>query len=149
MFFKNRQTLELLTQSGWTENRVIDSKIIIDFYYANGCPIIEKAISFLKSFYGITIMFTNKRTQQLDNFSFNLIRAFEIEVMERIKEDYEPRIRRELCIIGTAYREHFVLLMDDLGVVYGGYDHFFVEIAKSGYEAIEAIINDSDFLEIK
>ncbi len=72
----------------------------------------------------------------------------EMEVTERILGDYQNRIKKRLCSIGTAYREHFVLLMADDNHIYGGYDDLLYFIANSPENAIEAIILDYDFIEI-
>jgi hypothetical protein len=148
MYFKNSEVIILLKKSGWEEKRRINSEFISNLYKTYGYTPLIKVITFLQNFYGLTIFFKNKRNGLDDNFSFDLTRAFEIEVIERVKDNYEPRIGKELCIIGTAYREHFILLMDVEGNVYGAYDDYLVFIASSGYEAIEAILEDKIFKEI-
>lgn len=140
---------EVLIKNGWFNSRLINPTEIELLYTRNSYPILDCVIEFLKNFYTLKIVFSNKKTGNLDDINFDVKRAMDMESIERVIIDYEPRIKKKLCIIGSAYREHFILLMDEDGSVYGGFDTYFVKIAPSGYLAIEAIILDKEFEEIK
>ena len=145
-----KKTYDTLIKSGWFEGRNVDVERYTKLYKEEGFPVLNSAISFLREFGGLNVQFKNLRNGIMDDFTFDVVRALELEVRERVVDDYEPRIGyMQMCLIGTAYREHFVLLMDTGGRVFGGYDSNFVKIADSGEEAIEAIINDYAFEEIE
>lgn len=147
--FKTEQAYKLAKESGWTDYRKVDKEVIIQEILNEGYPIIEKAVEFLESFWNIVIYFVNRKNGiQEDDINFNFNHASNLEVPERLLKDYEPRIGKKVCLIGSAYRDHFILMMADDGSVYGGYDSFLCKIADNGYEAIEAIILDKPFIEL-
>lgn len=130
-----------LKKAGWDYNRLINTTDFVKAYQEYGFPILNHVLEFLSRFGNLKINFLNLRNGIDDNFDFDVRHGLEVEVIERVKEDYMPRINnKKMCIIGTAYRDHYVLLMDEDGKVYGGYDSYFVKIGDSGENAIEAII---------
>lgn len=145
----NDLVLKILLEAGWDNHRQIDIHPILNKMTSSGAFIVLPAIEFLKQFGNLKLLFTNKKNSKPDDIDFNPIRAMEIETLDRLQEDYEPRLgNKKLTFIGTAYREHFVLVMDENGAVFGGYDDFLVKIANSGEGAIEAIVQDYEFEEI-
>lgn len=140
---------DLLIKSGWYENRRIDTSNLLEKVSENGYEILPKVIEFLKEFDGLIIRFYNlKNSLADDDVTIDFNKASELECIERIREDYQHRIGKRLCVIGTAYREYFVLIMDEEGRVYGGYDDYLVKIADSAIEAINAIVSGKKFTEI-
>ncbi|HEX9511353.1 MAG TPA: SUKH-3 domain-containing protein [Puia sp.] len=105
-------------------------------------------VDFLEAFDGLTIRFPNLKNGINDDITLDFDKADELVYPERIHEDYQPRIGKKSCIIGTAYREHYVLIMDEDGMVYGGYDNYLVKIGDSGIDALEAIITNRKSIEI-
>ncbi|MBO9702124.1 MAG: SUKH-3 domain-containing protein [Sporocytophaga sp.] len=142
------EVLQILSNGGWTPERRLDKNVIIKMIEKENYDAFPKVVEFLQSFEGLSFKFLNKRSLKEDNFDFCFDRSIELEVPERLNEDYEPRIGKKLCLIGTAYRDYMVLMMAEDGFVYGGYDNFLVEIADSGIKAIEGIIKDYDFKRI-
>ena len=149
LMIENTELLVLLKKSGWSEQRKINRNKTIKMLESEGYQPFDKVVDFLSQFEGITILFHNEKNGlKNDDISFDYYRATQIEVPERILNTYVPRIKKSLCLIGSAYREHFVLMMSEDGNVYGGYDHYLCKISNSGIGAIEAIILDKDFIEI-
>lgn len=141
---------DVLKKMGWEENRNVDKNAIITTVQSEGYPIFECVIDFLTKFIDTKIYFVNKRNGlQNDDIDFNFEKATHLEVPERINGEYSQRIGKSLCLIGSAYREYMVLMMDADGTVYGGYDNYLCKIATSGLNAINAIINDYDFEEVR
>ena len=103
----------------------------------------------MEVFGDLIIYFENKKNGiKSDDINFDIKHALNLEAAEYVVENYVPRIKKELCIIGSAYRDHFILMMSDDGNVYEGYDYFLCKIAGSGEGAMEAIILGHDFEEI-
>ena len=138
----------LLIKAGWNENRQVNRFQLTDQISKNGYEVLPEVVDFLEVFEGLTIRFPNLKNGINDDITLDFKKATELECPERIHEDYQPRIGKKLCIIGTAYRDHFVLIMAEDGKVYGGYDNYLVRISDTGIGAIEAIINNEKFTEI-
>jgi hypothetical protein len=139
---------DILLKAGWNENRKLDKNRLEQLIIQNGYDILPKVLDFLMVFEGIVIRFINLKNGISDDITIDFVKATQLESSDRIFQDYQLRIRRKLCIIGTAYREHFVLIMDEDGKVYGGYDNYLVKIADTGIGAIESIVNNEKFIEI-
>ncbi|MBS1567460.1 MAG: SUKH-3 domain-containing protein [Bacteroidetes bacterium] len=143
------EVLHLLKKAGWFEDRKVNRDEISETLRNEGYPVLERVVDFLAEFWGIVIYFENKRNGiKKDDISFDFEKATHLEVPERINEDYSKRIGKELCLVGSAYRDYMVLIMSDDGCVYGGYDDFLCKIADTGPEAIEAIVFGYEFSEI-
>lgn len=139
-----------LKSLGWKENCDVSEMDIENIISNEGYQIFQPVILFFKKFWNSKILFANKRNGlKDDDINFSFLDATRLEVPERINGSYALRIGKGLCLIGSAYREHMILMMSEDGYVYGGYDDFLCKIANSPLEAIEAIIDDKDFLEIK
>lgn len=150
MFNGNDIIKDYLIKSGWYSGRSMEKSMIINNIYQEGYQIMDKVISFLQEFWDLTIYFENRRNGiQADDIKFQFEHATHLEVPERINGEYSRRIKKQLCLIGSCYRDHMVLIMDQEGAVYGGYDSFLCKIADNGYSAIEAIILDYQFVEIE
>ena len=69
-------------------------------------------------------------------------------VVPKDVDAYGKVIGRKLCPIGEADRGYLVLIMDEQGAVYGGYDDFFVEVGESGHTAIENLCSGKELKSI-
>jgi len=140
---------KLLEKAGWHEGRKLNYEYISEMVGTEGYAQMPNVISFLQEFLDIKILFKNKRNGlKNDDINFSFKEATNLVVPERINEDYAQRIGKEICLIGSAYREHMVLMMSNDGFVYAGYDNFLCKVADSGNEAIKSIIYDYDFVTI-
>lgn len=52
--------------------------------------------------------------------------------------EYEERLGEALCPVGQSASGTLTLLMDSVGAIYGGYDHFLCKVADDGYRALLA-----------
>lgn len=140
---------KLMKNAGWYDGRKLNYEIISEMVRNEGYPQLPNVISFLQEFMDIKIIFKNKKNGiKNDDINFSFEEATNLEVPERINEEYVQRIGKELCPVGTVYRRYMVLMMSDDGCVYAGYDSFLCKVADSGIEAIGAIIYDNDFITI-
>ena len=141
------QVLNILKKAGWYETRKLERHALINSINGEGYPIFENVVTFLQSFGNLIIRFANLQNNiKEDDINLNLTHAFSIEVPERVFNNYVPRIKKELVLIGTVYRDHMVLLMANDNNVYAGYDNYLCKVANSGIEAMEAIILNRNFL---
>jgi hypothetical protein len=139
----------VLTKSGWHQSRELDERVIIEQITAEGYPVFEKVISFMKQFGGLFINFDNLQNGiKNDTIDLDFEKATHIEVPEKIKRNYVPRVKKDLCLIGTAYRDYLILLMSSDGFVYGAYENYLCFINKTGEGALESIILNKNFVEI-
>lgn len=136
--------------AGWHEHRQLDRTKIIDQVRTEGYKVLDNVIDFMVVFDKIVILFENKKNGlKEDDIRFDFEHATHLEVPERINNNYAIRIQKSLIPIGSAYRDHLVLLMADDNSVYGGYDTYLCKIGDSGTDAIEAMILDRNFTEIE
>jgi hypothetical protein len=144
-----KRVFEYLAHAGWYEGRSMNQDNIIKFINDEGYDLLDNVLLFLQEFSGIEIYFKNKQNGLMnDNIDFLLEKAAGLVVAEQIREKYSPRVGKKLCIIGSAYRDYFALLMAEDNSVYGAYDDFLCKIGGSGVGAIEAIIFNYPFDEI-
>ncbi|MBX3256101.1 MAG: SUKH-3 domain-containing protein [Chitinophagaceae bacterium] len=145
----NKTIMVALAESGWQENNTLNREEIAILIENEGYPVFECVIDFLIKFINTNIYFVNLRNGiQNDDIDFCFEKATHLDAPEKINGNYGERIGKSLCLIGSAYRDYMVLMMASDGSVYGGYDNYVCKIASTGLGAIEAIINNYDFLEI-
>jgi hypothetical protein len=146
--FESKVVLDVLRKGMWHEDRKVERDLIVKFFDNTNQPVLSKAIEFLEVFYCLSFNFLNIRNGFIDDFDFDVFRAKEL-LSSGWLDEYKARIGNNVCLIGTAYREHYVLLMDADSAVYGAYDSYLVKIAESGQAAIEAIILGHKSIEIE
>ena len=127
----------------------MEANMITNILEKEGYSVLDNVVRFLQEFWDLTIYFENKRSGlKDDDISFLFEKATHWVAPERVRDDYSVRVGGELCLIGAAYRDYFVLMMSNDGSIYGAYENYLCKIGDSGYGAIEAIIFDYDFIEI-
>jgi len=144
----DKEVENVLRESGWDERRRLDKEAILDQLSTEGYPVLENVVEALQNFNGLVIYFNNKRNGLRDDINFDFSHAIHLEVPERVFKNYVPRIGKKLILIGSAYRDHFVLLMAEDNSIYGGYDNYLCKIGSNPINAIENIILDKNFTEI-
>lgn len=146
---QNSKIYSSLKRSGWHEGRQLDENTIINQVKEEGYPVFPKAISFMRSYGGLLILFNNHQNGMKDDtINLDFEKATHIESSEKIKKYYVSRVQKDLCLIGSAYRDYMILLMAKDGFVYGAYENYLCFISPSGEGALEAIILNKDFVEI-
>lgn len=144
----NSDTLTVLKNGGWFPGRNIDQSQIEQKIKNNGYYAFKAVLDFLSEFEGLSFKFLNRKNNRPDDFNFKLDRVLEIEVPEKLVEDYMPRTNEKLCVIGTCCREHFVLMLSDTGKMYGAYDDYLVLFGESTASALNAIVCGHELVKI-
>ena len=142
----DKKVVEVLKNYGWTDIREINTKHFTKAMQKNGYPVLDEVVLFLKKYGDIRVLFPkDKYPGRLDDFDFYAVKAIDELYLEQV-EAYQEQIQcRSLCLIGTAYREHLVLMMDEKGTLYGCHGSFLAKIGDSGEEAIETMILNRNF----
>ncbi|MEJ8819930.1 SUKH-3 domain-containing protein [Lacibacter sp. H407] len=144
-----KEVKNILINAGWSELRRISKNIVVDQLTFEGYPVLDNVVETMQNLGGLVIKFSNKRNGlKDDDINFDFDHATGLEVPDRIFNNYMPRVKKQLVLIGTAYRDHFVLMMADDNSIYGGYDDYLCKIGNTPTDAIENIILDKDFDEI-
>lgn len=141
------KTKEILKGQGWSESRDVDPGVYVRVLEAEGYPVHPCVQEFLRSFASIRAFFTTPEGEDND-FFLDPVEAVDFIYMERVAEDYSPRVGLPLCVIGLYHHNNMVLMMDSGGAVYGGYDETLMHIADSGVEAVEAMVSGAAFSEV-
>lgn len=136
----------VLREAGWYEGRSVGAS---DYALANaaaGCPWSAAADSFLREFGGLLLRFL-RLDGSVSNLSFNVPQALANPRVAIAREQYRQRLGlSELTVIGQAYEEDLILLMDARGQVYGGgCDECLYLVGTDGAAAINAICLDLPF----
>lgn len=137
-----------MERAGWSENRRSDENLIKQQTMSEGYPILPAVVDFMKNFGGLVIYFQNKRNRIQDDINLDFEHATHLETKGKIIIAYKPRIGKSLCPVGTAYRDHLVLLMSEDGNLYGAYEDYLCYTSDSGIGEIEAIVTNKNSLEI-
>ncbi|AYA37878.1 hypothetical protein D3Y59_12990 [Hymenobacter oligotrophus] len=140
------EVLQLLQEAGWYKGRSVDTNRYAAATRANNCAWQEPAQRFLAEFGGLLLRFL-RRDGSVTTLHFNVSQALATHNSSQVFTDCMARLGSEgLTVIGQAYAEDLVLLMDGEGRVYGGgCDDCLYLIAHSGEEAIETICLDLAF----
>lgn len=145
----NKEVEDILRFAGWSEHRRINKEGIVNQLKLEGYPILDNVVEVMQNLGGLIINFHNKRNGLInDDINFNFEHASHLEVPGRIFRDYEPRVDKKLILIGSAFRDHFVLLMADDNSIYGAYDDYLCKISETPLGAIENIILDKEFYQV-
>ncbi|KUG05870.1 SUKH-3 domain-containing protein [Solirubrum puertoriconensis] len=140
------EVLHLLQEAGWYEGRNVDTNRYAAAIRASKYPWQEAAHRFLSEFGGLLLRFL-RSDGSVSTLHFNVPQALASQTSANVLADCMKRLGSGgFTIIGQAYAEDLVLLMDSQGRVYGGgCDDCLYLIANTGEEAIETICLDLAF----
>jgi hypothetical protein len=137
----NEPSRSILRRHGWHESRKINSDHYVALLTAEGLPVFRAAVAFTEEFGGLSVSFTNGKNGLEDTLSFDGERALELEYPERILEDYAVRLTKALAPVGTVFREYMILLIDEVGALYGGYCDTLVKFGHDSASSLNFILN--------
>ncbi|UYZ58269.1 SUKH-3 domain-containing protein [Hymenobacter latericus] len=140
------EVLHLLQEAGWYRGRSVDTHRYAAAIRANKFPWQEPAQRFLSEFGGLLLRFL-RSDGSVTTLHFNVAQALASHASSQVLNDCMTRLGAGgFTVIGQAYAEDLLLLMDAQGRVYGGgCDDCLYLIANSGAEAIETICLDLAF----
>lgn len=141
----SKQTVECLNRAGWNPNRAIDTSEFEASLRAAGFVVSDAVLNFLKEYGGLRITYPHfKVANTQDDMHFD-VSVVVRHVLPVVVDAYAKVLGKDLCPIGEASQGYMVLLMDEQGQVYAGYDDFFVYVGSSGVAAIEALCSGKDW----
>lgn len=138
----------ILEKAGWYQGRHLNADDIIRVYKMYDYPLFPNILELMISIGNIRIDFLNKRSGKNDFFDFDFEKACKMEVPERLIEEYNIRVKSELTVIGTAYRDYYIILMNRENTVFIAFDSLLFKCGNSIEEAICNIIDNVEFIEI-
>jgi hypothetical protein len=147
----SEQTQKILTVAGWSSDYSYDTARYKAIFAEAGCEVPEKVLKFLQSFGGLRLYYPHRIDTKPVMMEFRPLIGLEALKTNICKdlEHYAQRIGGDKIFpIGNFAGLYMLMMMDEQGIVYGAYDEFFVKVAESGIEAIEAICGGKDFEEI-
>lgn len=136
----SEHTKAILFEAGWSDSRSVDTRDFEQRLESEGYRVYESVSRFLESFGGLMVSVHLPQSHHLTvDFHFNPSATVKSIYSKRVSGDQRIWADPPLCVIGFYHRGHMVLMMDEQGCVYGGYDDLLVFIGASGEEAIEAM----------
>jgi hypothetical protein len=136
------RTQAKLRQAGWYPGRQIDTQEYETVLRAEGYPVHQVVIAFLREFGGISLSTEREISGRLyidTLFHFDAGLAAIRSSPGIVESYYNLRVEAHLCAIGETHQNHVTLFMDCTGRVYGGYDEGMVYYGENGEAAIEAL----------
>jgi SUKH-3 immunity protein len=136
----------LLREAGWHEGRSLNTS---PFALANagaGFAWSAAADGFLNEFGGLMLRFL-RHDGSISTLNLNVPAALATPRVRQVQQDFQQRLGPlALTVIGIAYDDDLLLLMDERGRVYGsGCDECLYLVAPNGPAAITAICLDLPF----
>ena len=148
MNISDQTVKKLLLNSGWNSGREVNTGMFKEMALKEGYMWFLAVDKFLGEFGDLRIDFTRKDGKN-DFFHFDAVKAMADIAPEWIKEDYSPRLNNvDLCPIGQAFTSHMTLMIDEQGLIYGGYDEVLCLIGINPEEALVSICHNKELREI-
>jgi SUKH-3 immunity protein len=139
MFRFSETSLKLLQHAGWFDGRCIDISRSEELLRKEGYQVSPAIRAFLQEFGELRFVNDKAKPPAAQEWHFCVKEAVSRAIPAKVLEYYSPRAGSQLCVIGDAFNEYILLMMDESGQVYGGYDEEFFFIGKSGKEAIQRL----------
>jgi hypothetical protein len=143
------RTAECLARSGWTSGTAINTEKYESCLKDGGFSVHKAALDFLKKYGGFRIHYPHARVEDMeDEMHFDPLITTRHIHPDKVAT-YGKIIAKHLCPIGEAARGYLVLMMDENGEVYAGYDDFFAKVGTSGVDAIETLCSGKEMESIQ
>jgi hypothetical protein len=138
------RALEVLKQAGWSAGRAFDASGYQRLLRSHRYPVFPAVAKFLGEFGALYFAHPAPGPSDVEDWHFNAARAIRHTTPDNVRV-YGERAGTELCVIGEADREHLLLMMDEQGRVYAGYDQVFLHVGDSGEDALEGLCQGRKF----
>ncbi len=140
----------VLARAGWTPDHKVDISTFKQVLEQEGYEVFEQVELFLKRYGGLKSLNIHEDAKETSRpFHFNPVKAVNALYQEKVEYFYESKIGGKLCVIGEAYDDHLILMMDKDGNIYGGYEEFLACIGHSAEEAIETLVQGKELKELQ
>jgi len=144
----SEEVRHVLMEAGWRPGRRVRTRIYSLQLTAASYQWFPAVAAFLREFGGLHLQFL-RRDGSMGTLQFTPLMALQYQTPAQVQHYTQHLAPAPLCLIGQAYAEHLMLLMDAAGVVYGSFDHVLFRVGATGREAIEAICRDLEFQELR
>ncbi|GAB2944401.1 hypothetical protein GCM10027048_06490 [Hymenobacter coalescens] len=136
----------ILREAGWQEGRSVNTSPYALANASAGYPWSGAADAFLREFGGLQLRFF-RHDGSISNLQFQVAPAVAHRQTSNAQQEFATRLALpSLTVIGLAYDEDLVLLMDGRGRVYGGgCDECLYLVGSDGPAAITAVCLDLPF----
>lgn len=133
-----------LRAAGWREGRSIRTDHWESLLRSAGNPIHPAVITFLRELGGLKVVHPHWGLPgEYDNFHLSPSAAMEHFAIEGDGlYDYNDRVGKLLCAIGTSSADRMLLMMDIDGIVYTAVDDLLFLVGNSDTEVLEALCAD-------
>jgi len=143
-------TLEVLKAAGWYPERRIDPEPFISVLREEGYEVSSAVVEFLSRFGGLTVTHRHQAADFAasrgwcteDQFEFYASRLA-THFPSDIRRDYERRIGRPVCLVGSCCGKRMLLFMSDDGAVYESYDDILNVVGRNAIESLNTICNNA------
>jgi hypothetical protein len=138
-------TLHLLKNAGWFEQHQIDTREYEAALKAEGYPVHNVVVAFLRSFGGLKVSHPRfRQIHELDEFHFDPIITAHRTFVENHEVDGKA-VKASLCVVGECSMGNLTLLMASDGRVFAANDFYLGYVGSSGEDAIEAMCSGRRF----
>lgn len=145
--FSNKVT-KILQDGGWSENRVVDTGKFEEALKKEGFQVFPSVINFLKGFGGLRFNDPGAEPPAVSNFHFVAEESAGGQA-PYVKKHYSSVLGAELCVVGEAADNYMLLMMDERGRFFAGYEDEFMYLGDSVVEAIEALCDQRELPSVK
>ena len=135
----SERTIALLQEAGWYPGRCISLRDFERVLEAEGYAVFPSVKEFLAEFGGLSIGYRYEPSYE-DRLNFDAAAAAGA-IFADVVLQYAERLGKPLCVIGEYYANHYTIMMDPVGTVYGAFDDILNLLGTSGSDAIENIIS--------
>jgi hypothetical protein len=141
-------TAEALQAAGWDPVRKIDVTKYEKALEVEGYPRVPAALDFLGSFGGLEIVHPNPRAKgSMKRIVLDPERAIAQFDFGWARE-YMDRLGQSLSAIGTAASGYLLLLMNEDGAVYAGFDDLLYFVGRDALEALDNLCCGREYPEV-
>jgi len=141
----SQKTITLLHEAGWYPTRKVDTSAWEELLQSKGYKFFSAVRKALEQYGGLRIINRDFVPPAPEDLHFVVEDAVDNATPEKVKLYYSKRVGKDRCVIGEAYQGHLLLMMDNAGFVYGGYDEEFFNLGDSIDSSIEGMVKGTTF----
>lgn len=133
---------KVLGEAGWTADRKVDLREVVERYEACGYEVSASAFEFLESFDGLTLEFP--RGGETDCCWFDSGRSVIVASKGWVGR-YSALASENVLPVGEMYFDHFSVFVGQSGALYAGYDQTFYRLGETWQSGISNLIGEDGF----
>ncbi|MGW9530018.1 SUKH-3 domain-containing protein [Paenibacillus terrae] len=134
----SKETVRILTESGWYSGRKSDITRTSDFLQSKGYQLFPCVADVISEFGGIKYSFTRPNGDK-DSFYINPEEAYGDYYEKEDFEEIEMRVNESLIAIGQARDDNMMMFMSESGKIFGEMGYYLVKFGDDIYEALDTL----------